>query len=90
MSCEGAVAQARRFLANERLRFAEADALWKELKKCDQLSLARRVLARMRQESHCLSDGVPNQKVLRRGANHTGFGTSSACLRVAFRSPAIS
>ncbi len=63
MSCEGAVAQARRFLANERLRFAEADALWKELKKCDQLSLARRVLARMRQESDCLSDGVPNQKV---------------------------
>ena len=62
MSCEGAVAQARRFLANERLRFAEVDALWKELKKCDQLSLARRVLARMRQEPDCLSDGVPNQK----------------------------
>jgi predicted acylesterase/phospholipase RssA len=65
MSCESAVARAGRFLANERLRFAEADALWKELKRCDQLSLARRVLARMRQESDCLSDGVPNQKATR-------------------------
>jgi len=42
-------ARARSFLAGEALYFAEADALWRELKKGDELSLARAVLARLRE-----------------------------------------
>ncbi len=44
MSDTEAVIRARKFLAGERLRFAQADALWNDLKKQDQFSLARRVL----------------------------------------------
>jgi predicted acylesterase/phospholipase RssA len=41
---------ARDFLSGSKdLKFKEADALWRNLKRSDQLSLARRVLARLRQ-----------------------------------------
>ena len=66
MSCESSVAQARSFLLNERLRFERANLLWDELKKNrDQLSLAWQVLARMREEPDCLSDGVPTLQSIR-------------------------
>ena len=55
-----AVTRARKFLAGERLKFAQVDTLWKDLKKQDQFSLARRVLERVRQKPECLSDGVPD------------------------------
>ena len=55
-----AVTLALKFLGGERLKFAQADALWKSLKKQDQLSYARRVLALMRQKPECLSDCVPD------------------------------
>ncbi len=55
-----AVTRARKFLAGERLKFAQADALWNDLKKQDRFSLARRVLERVRQKPECLSDGVPD------------------------------
>ena len=59
MSCESAVALARSFFLNEQLQFEQANALWVELKECDQLSVAWQVLARMRVEPDSLSDGVP-------------------------------
>jgi predicted acylesterase/phospholipase RssA len=43
-----AVTRAHSYLAGEFLIFDEADALWKALKKEDEISLARRVLARLR------------------------------------------
>ena len=54
-----AITQARRFLAGERLKFAQADELSKQLKAEDQLSLARRVLERVRRVPNCLIDRVP-------------------------------
>jgi hypothetical protein len=56
-----AVTTARKFLAGENLKFAQADALWKDLKKEDQFSLARRVLDRLRQKPECVSDGMPDE-----------------------------
>ena len=55
-----AVSHARKFLRGEQLKFAEANALWKRLKKEDQLSLARQVLCQLREKPLCLSDGLPN------------------------------
>src|SRR5215208_4380417 len=54
-----ATTRARRFLAGERLKFAQANELWKQLKAADQLSLARRVLERVRRVPNCLIDRVP-------------------------------
>ncbi len=56
--------QARSFLANEHLSFNDADALWKQLKKQDDLSLARRVLSRVR-DGNGLLDGLPPDKETR-------------------------
>jgi predicted acylesterase/phospholipase RssA len=55
-----AVSHARKFLGGEQLTFAEANELWKRLKKEDQLSLARQVLRQLREKPLCLDDGVPN------------------------------
>ena len=55
------VAQARSFLAGESLTFREADRLWKELRKLDELSLSRAVLSRLRQGKY-LSDALPGDK----------------------------
>ncbi|HET9415183.1 MAG TPA: patatin-like phospholipase family protein [Pseudolabrys sp.] len=55
-----AVSHARKFLRGEQLTFAEADELWRRLKKEDQLSLARQVLRQLRERPLCLSDGLPN------------------------------
>jgi predicted acylesterase/phospholipase RssA len=51
--------RARKFLAGERLKFAQANELWQRLKKQDQLSFARRVLERVRRVPNCLIDRVP-------------------------------
>jgi predicted acylesterase/phospholipase RssA len=53
------VGKARRFLAGEDLQFEDAKKLWKQLKKDDELALARRILERMREEPKSISDGVP-------------------------------
>ena len=58
MSKTDAIKRAHKFLAGERLKFEQANALWKQLKEEDQLSLARRVLEQMRRRPDCLSDGV--------------------------------
>ena len=50
--------RARAFLGGEVLTFEEANALWEPLKKADELSLARRVLERLR-DGKGLSDGLP-------------------------------
>jgi tetratricopeptide (TPR) repeat protein len=55
-----AVKRARKFLAGERLKFEQANALWKQLKEENQLSLVRRVLEQVRQKPNCVSDGVPS------------------------------
>jgi hypothetical protein len=55
-----AVTKARRFLQGEDLPFAEADALWKQLKGDDDLSLARRIVQRMREKPQHLTDGMPS------------------------------
>ncbi len=58
-----AVVEARRFFASEDLNFELANALWDQLKREDQLSLARRVLECMRKPA-CISDGVPKDKAV--------------------------
>ena len=54
------VSHARKFLRGEQLKFAEANELWRRLKREDQLSLASQVLSQLREKPRCLSDGVPN------------------------------
>lgn len=54
-------ARARRFLAGERLSFADANALWSELKS--EPSLARPVLGRIRKREG-LADGLPDDQKL--------------------------
>jgi len=65
-----AVSHALKFLRGEQLKFTEANALWKRLKNEDQLSLARQMLGRLREDPLCLSDDVPNdtstKEILRR------------------------
>lgn len=51
--------RAERFLGGEKIALAEADTLWRELRDSDHISLARRVLERLRTQ-HCLSDMVPS------------------------------
>src|SRR5258708_33874019 len=55
------IAQADSFLAGTSLTFNEANALWMELRKLDNLSLARAFLSRLRQGRY-LSDGLPAVK----------------------------
>jgi hypothetical protein len=55
------VKEARKFLGGEKLRFGDATALWKQLKKEDHLSLARSVIQRMRKKPERLIGGMPNQ-----------------------------
>jgi len=50
--------RARAFLAGKALPFEEANVLWKDLQKADELSLARRVLERVR-DGKGLMDSVP-------------------------------
>src|SRR5690348_8037400 len=59
MADTDAVIQAGKFLQGEELRFADATALWKELKAEDELSLARRVIQKIRHEPTSIRDGVP-------------------------------
>ena len=60
-----AVSHARKFLRGEQLKFAEANELWKRLKKEDQLSLARQVLRQLREKPLCLSDSLPSDTLTR-------------------------
>jgi len=55
----------RAFLGGKALTFEEANALWKALKKADQLSLARRVLERLRL-GNGLVDRLPAGRQTRR------------------------
>jgi predicted acylesterase/phospholipase RssA len=59
MELAEAIQRADRFLGGERLKFAEANEIWKVLKAGDELYRARQVLARMRERSENLSDGIP-------------------------------
>ena len=52
------VERARTFLAGKALTFGEVNVLWKDLQKADELSLARRVLERVRAGKGLL-DSVP-------------------------------
>ena len=53
--------RARAFLAGQDLTFDDANALWKELKNADELSLARRVLERLRDGAGLL-DNLPGDR----------------------------
>lgn len=60
--------RARSFLAGEALYFADADALWRELRDSNELSLARAVLARLRESDRVddiLFDAFPTDKAIR-------------------------
>jgi len=52
------VGRARKFLGGEEFQFVDANKLWEQLKEEDELSLARLVLKRMREEPASISDGV--------------------------------
>jgi predicted acylesterase/phospholipase RssA len=56
------VKTARKFLVGENLPFDELKKLWKRLKSEDQLSLARRVIQRMRTKPERVIGGVPNDE----------------------------
>ena len=53
------VLRAKSFLRGEAIAFGDANRLWKQLKREDELSLARAVLERIRKKSHALLDRVP-------------------------------
>jgi predicted acylesterase/phospholipase RssA len=60
--------RARKFLAGEALYFAEADDLWRKLKDGDELSLARAVVARLRESDHdadILCDAFSTDRAIR-------------------------
>jgi predicted acylesterase/phospholipase RssA len=57
------VKRARRFLGGERLIFDAAFEMLRPLQQEDQLSLARRVLERMRKKPECISGDVPNRAI---------------------------
>src|SRR5688500_13523386 len=64
----GLTTRARSFLAGECLTFADADALWRQLRDGHELSLARAVLARLRDSDHeddILQDAVPAARAIR-------------------------
>src|SRR5262245_51101656 len=54
-----AVSKARRFLNDEEFAFSDVNALWRQLKKEYEFSLARRVLEQIRKRPEFISDGVP-------------------------------
>jgi hypothetical protein len=56
--CEELRERARRFLAGQQLTFEDATELWEGLEKCDELSLARTVLRRMREVKKALLHGL--------------------------------
>jgi predicted acylesterase/phospholipase RssA len=53
------VLRALAFLRGEAIRFAEANELWKQLKREDELALARAVLDRIRNKKGALLDRIP-------------------------------
>jgi predicted acylesterase/phospholipase RssA len=58
------ISKARAFLAGKALTFEEANKLWKELKNADEISLARRVLERLR-DGKGLVDDLPGERKIR-------------------------
>src|SRR5580658_10012091 len=56
--CEELRERAKRFLAGQQLTFESATELWKGLEKCDELSLARTVLRRIREVKRALLHGL--------------------------------
>jgi predicted acylesterase/phospholipase RssA len=56
---------ARKFLAGQQLFFEKANALWQQLAKLDEISLARAVLHRIREAKTGLLDEVPADGKLR-------------------------
>ena len=60
--------RARSFLAGEALYFAEADALWRQLRDSNEVSLGRAVLTRLRsseRDADILLDALPADKSIR-------------------------
>lgn len=56
---------ARKFLSGQQLPFEEANALWKQLTKLDEISLARAVLHRIREAETALVDEIPADDKIR-------------------------
>jgi predicted acylesterase/phospholipase RssA len=57
--------RARAFLAGEQVAFEQVDALWRQLKRNDELHLARAVLARLRADKDALVDRLPSKRAIR-------------------------
>jgi predicted acylesterase/phospholipase RssA len=57
--------RAQSFLAGETLTFDESNALWKQCRKEDELSIARSVLSRMRREACSLIGGLPPARMIK-------------------------
>lgn len=60
-----AIDLARAFLRGKTLPFQEADVLWRQLAKEDELSLGRAVLSRLRREKKSLIDALPATRSIR-------------------------
>lgn len=63
MPAGSAIDDAKRFLAGAAVRFDVVHALWKELKNCNEISLARAVLARLRSREGLLDDFPSNRQI---------------------------
>lgn len=63
MPTGSAVDDAKMFLAGAAVRFDVVHALWKELKNCNEISLARSVLARLRSREGLLDEFPSNRKI---------------------------
>jgi len=70
---------ARSYLAGKALTFAEADALWRWLKKADDLSMARRVIERLRRAEGLIDDLPPDVGIRQKLAQQEALLTSKDC-----------
>jgi predicted acylesterase/phospholipase RssA len=79
MTPEAATETAHRYLAGMELTFNEANAVWKALKKADDLSLARRVLQRLRQGLGLIDNVPPDIAMRQKLAQQEALLTSKDC-----------
>ena len=73
------IEMARSYLAGKALTFAEAVALWRGLKKADDLSMARRVIERLRRSEGLIDDLPPDIGIRQKLAQQEALLTSKDC-----------
>ncbi|MGA7415808.1 MAG: patatin-like phospholipase family protein [Bryobacteraceae bacterium] len=84
-STSPSVLRSRAFLRGEQIKFAEANELWKQLKREDELALARAVLDRIRNKKSALLDRIPPENREQLCQQHAEITSKDPELNVALR-----